>query len=231
MEVDIQKLAAPHIWKVKDSKMSLMFLFGTPEKVKLCFQTEILGLLAIKLRALDETVYLCDYGSQVVFHLYLTAEPQWTQHVYIKERLKLKCDFIFNVTDELMSLWPVMSVNTGEHIVIWCHFDGCVWTLDTPASLCLSALTLEQVAVLLVSSAGFWLPLTLFPSSCSEELEHSMKKRLWRGSKMRAGTLLSLFSQCLVCFLSLCLSVSLFIFWSKQGPLCLSVPTALWAYL
>lgn len=68
-EVDIQKLEAPHIWKVKDSKMSLMWLFGTPEKVKVCFQTEILGLLAIEFRASDETV--CDCGSQVVFNCQL----------------------------------------------------------------------------------------------------------------------------------------------------------------
>lgn len=46
--------------------MSLMWLFGTPEKVKVCFQTEILGLLAIEFRASDETV--CDCGSRVVFN-------------------------------------------------------------------------------------------------------------------------------------------------------------------
>lgn len=106
-----------------------------------------------------------------------------------------------------MSLWSVVSVNTGEHIIIWWHFDGCVWTLDTPASLSLSLNTgagccaaLQQRRVLIATNP-FSFQLLWRTGTLDEE------KAVKRKQNESGNTSLPLFPVSCVFSLSVCLSL------------------------
>lgn len=118
-----------------------------------------------------------------------------------------------------MSLWSVVSVNTGEHIIIWWHFDGCVWTLDTPASLSLSLNTgagccaaLQQRPVLIATNP-FSFQLLWRTGTLDEE------KAVKRKRNESGNTSLPLFPVSCVFSLSLSVCLSLHFLIKARTPL------------